>query len=206
MKARNYLRWLNWTLVLLLLVLALWMGYETWKGAPAHYGLHRNTPQETIVIRPGRAVIAYYLFLITLSLLPAVWFWRSAAAARRRIPIAAGLISLAASAFIGGFAYETLQSEIRLTLTGVGYRAGGMRVAMPWTDIQAIAVRTHSRTQWMELLGVRSAVRIDLGPFALRDKQMLVGELPRIARLNTVPRKLPDGWVWRRATGIQIPE
>ncbi len=207
MKKTKFLRWLNWCLLALLIICALWMAYETRSDGHAHFGLFRNTPQETIVIRPGEAVLAYYTFLVVLSLLPAVWLFRAAADGRRKGTLWAGFASILLTAMIAGFAYETLQTEIRLTLSHLGYRAGGRTVRLSWNEIQAIAVRTRSRTQWIELQGREDVIiRIDLGPFALPDKQLLVKELPRIARLSSVPRRLPDGWVWRRSSRIQIPE
>ena len=206
MNAKNWHRTLNWALVCLLLLIAVWMAYETGRGAPAHYGLYRNTSRETIIIHPSRAVVAYYLFLITLSLFPAIWLFRAADTGGRRLPRILGFAGLALSSAMAGFAYETLQAEIQLTLLNLGYRSSGSTVQIPWSQIQAMAVRSHSRSQWIEVLGVRDIVRIDLGPFALPDKRMLVAELPRIADLRSGPRKLPDGWVWRRSTGITLPQ
>ena len=207
MKGKSFHRWLNWVLLALLLGCAFWMVYETRSGEHAHYGLYRNTPRETIVIRPGGAVLAYYAFLVTLSLIPAVWLFRLAVDHRRSGALWAGAASIMVSATIAGFAYETLQTEIRLTLSDLGYRAGGQTVLMSWNEIQVMAVRMRSRSQWIELQGPDDLlVRIDLAPFTLPDKQLLVKELPRIARLSAVPRRLPDGWVWRRSGGIQIPE
>jgi len=207
MKATRFHRWLNWALLAVLLACALWMVYETRNDSHAHFGLFRNTPQETIVIRPGGAVLAYYSFLVILSLLPAAWLFRAAADGRRTFAPWAGVGSILLTAVIAGFAYESLQTEIRLTLSNVGYRAGGQTVRMSWSEIQAMAVRTRSRIQWIELQGREDIIiRIDLGPFALPDKQLLVKELPRIARLGSIPRKLPDGWVWRRSGGIRIPD
>ena len=206
MKNNRLYFWLSVSIAIFLAICAGWMWFEVSRRSHAHYGLYRNTPQETIVIRPGRAVVAYYLFITGLSLLPAVWFFRSASTGGRKAPLIAGLFSIAATSLIAGFSYETLQSEIRLTLTNLNYRSGRTSVRMPWNEIQAIAVRTYSRSQWLELLAADDILRIDLAPFALPDKQMLVAQLPRIAKLGSIPRKLPDGWVWRRGSAIQVPE
>lgn len=207
MNFRSVYRWLNWALVAVLLACAIWMAYETTRPGHSHYGLYRSTANETIVIKPGRAVIAYYAFLVTLSLIPAAWLLRMAATTRSSVARTAGVISVMATALIAGFAYETLQTEIRLTLSAIGYRAGGQTVQMGWAEVQVMAFRNHSRSQWIELLGPRDLIiRIDLGPFAQQDKLLLIDQLPRIARLSLGPRKLPDGWVWRRSSGIQIPD
>src|SRR5947207_555497 len=109
-------RKLAWLLIAVLAATSVWMVVETMRAGSSHYGLHRGTPAETIVITPGRALTAYHLFLVTLSLAPAVWLLRFREPAQRRIAAPLVVSCLMISGLIAGFAYESLQTQIQLTL------------------------------------------------------------------------------------------
>lgn len=199
------------------LALLGWLLYEMAHVASSHHAVNPGTPTAALIITPGRSIIAFYAFLFVLTLLPPLYFaallWlpgspldRAIARSRagrsrgpfRALFLALFVLLLGASGFLAGYASESLQTDIRLTLRAIEYHAGRERVRVTWREVQAIVLRWRRRSQSIELHSRDGVVRMDISAFAEPDRALLVQQLPRIAHLPFAHQRGPEEWVWER--------
>jgi hypothetical protein len=174
-----------------------------------------GTPDATISITPGRANLAYYLFLLIVAMVPALYFasmawlpdrmYRGRGGRRRRVAYTAlSFASLCGAALMGGYAYEALRSEVRINVKGISYRVGRERAAIDWSDVRLMVLHLEGRSQRLEIGDPRAGLRIELSDLSEPDRLLLVRQIPRIAQLRRVNRAGKGTLVWRRDGSIDI--
>src|SRR2546421_12417583 len=118
----NYPRVLR-ILTILVVASVIWMVLESARLAQSHQVLDPGTARETLILMPSRSVMALYLFLIVVTLIPptsiAALVWLPGGKSKKpaqslRTPArllygALVLVGVGVSASISGFAYEALQ-------------------------------------------------------------------------------------------------
>lgn len=208
-------------LIVVLMVLAT-MGWMIWETLHPTSSLHVTAPSGpnyAIVLTPGRASVAYYLFLVSVAFLPVFYFatalWVAPKSTERPAVVLSSkgqkhprrlrllyttlfYTSLVGAILLCGFSYEALHTELRLTSKVLEYRAGTEQAHIAWEDVRAMKLRLYARSQSMELDGARERILVDLTTFGLPDRAFLVEKLPRIAHLSPLPRRNAEEIVWRR--------
>src|SRR5437763_2126551 len=126
-------------LTVLVVASVVWMLLESVRLTQSHQIVAPGTARETLVLLPSRSVMALYVFLIVVTLIPptsiAALVWLPGGKTRFRpsdtmktparvLYCTLVLLGIAVSASITGFAYEALQTELSLTRDRLAYRAG----------------------------------------------------------------------------------
>src|SRR5262249_23655752 len=159
-----------------------------------------------ILFTPSRSAISFYVFLVMLTLAPPIniaFLLSSIKASARsgspkpgRVASAAygtiAVLTLALSAGIAGFAYEIVQARILVNRAGVAYRSGGQEMLMPWQDLGSMVLESRRRGQELDLVGSGNILRIDLVPFSVPDRELLMDTLLRVTKLTQMPARDPD--------------
>src|SRR2546421_10608323 len=109
-------------LVIFLFAAAAWAVMDLARYSQVHHVIAPGTPAETLVVQPGRSVMALYGFLVLVTLLPplavAALVWLPGGENGIQ-PLRPGarvfyatlvVVGLAVSGAIAGFAYESLRS------------------------------------------------------------------------------------------------
>jgi len=200
-------------LTILVVGSVIWMILESARLAHSHQVLSPDTPQETLILMPSRSVMALYLFLIVITLIPpasiAALVWLPGRQSdtpseklrtRARILYASlVLLGVAVSATISGFAYEALQTELRLSRNQLAFKAGSDHVTIKLADVRKMVLHWRPRAQSVDLSGKDGTSHIDLSAFAAPDQMLLLNRLPFYASLVRLPQRTADEIIWRRS-------
>lgn len=208
-------------LVMPVLILAsmTWMAVEMLRGSASHIISNSGRPEAQILFTPSRSAISFYVFLVMLTLAPpiniAFLLYSIKSAARNGAPTPGRLASLAygtiavltlaLSSGIAGFAYESIQSRILVNGSGVAYRSGGEEMLMPWHELGSMVLESRRRGQELDLVGSGKTLRIDLVPFSVPDRELLMDTLVSVTKLTQMPPRDPDRQVWKRLPSIRDP-
>jgi hypothetical protein len=200
---------------LLVLVGLAWMLWEMSHPASGATVLRQGSPDSELIFTPGRSIVAYNVFVLLVALIPPVYFGLALLERRPYLPLSRARrtaygtffgLGLCAAAALGGFAFDLLRSEIRVTHDKIEYRSGADHASIAITDIKRMVLRSKDRNQRLDLAGKTKLVRIDLSPFAVMDQVALVRRLPAIAHLSAMGPWKEGELVWVRIGGQAAPE
>ena len=184
------------------LLLAAATGAAYWAVGLRHlaHGSAELGPHAQLLLAPAPSVTEFYGFVAALLLWPILFIFvpphHRAGFGRR---IGAGALALCLASSYLGYVYESLSVSVRLTGTLIEYRAGGETASIKWSSVRGMALHWRSRGQSLEVSGIRTTMTIDLGPFTMSDRAILIEEVPKLARLPRPVRRSAEEWVWARS-------
>jgi hypothetical protein len=197
-----------------------WLLYQMGHPASSFTDLNPHTINTIRVITPGRSIVAYHLFLIAVSLIPPLYFaaalWlperpleRAATSLNavgkpvwrywRQLYLVLFVLGLCGAGVLSGFSWEALNTEVRLSQQALEYRTGARNVRIDWNNVRAVVVLLHGRSQVMDVGDSSEIMRIDLSEFSMPDREMLVKQVPKRARLSLIQHS-SEGLVWKRTS------
>jgi hypothetical protein len=214
---------------ILLLAAMAWMVYETAHPASSARVLKPDAPDAALLITPGRAMIAAYMVIVSLSLAPTLYcaaaLWLHARLPERdneQVPAFAGMTRPRANRAEHPAWLRVQRLYRALCVAGVcvtallaGFASEALqaeiRLTSSYLEYRQGAQRARMefpevrqmalrrRNRRLELTGKSRVVRIDLSVFAVPDRALLVNGILRCAPLSSTPLRVSGEYVWRRA-------